>query len=389
MARGLRGMEPTPSASALQSLTGVTIVLQSRTRTILKRLGWAGLALFAVLGVLLLDLMRHGGQFRDLPAATPLACDALPLAGSAEDIQFDRARNVAYLSLLDRRALIERRTVTGDVLRLELPTTADARLPAPRSALAAEPADFHPHGMSLYRMGDGALRLFVISHPPGAAHVVEIFEQRAGDGLFTPVRSVRDPLLRSPNAIVAVGPEQFYVANDSGAEGPLGRFAEIVLRRGLSKIVHFDGKRMHVAAEGLASAVGLGMSPDGTRLYAAETVGKRLAVFERNAGTAALTRLADIPVDGAPDNINIDPDGVLWLAVHGRTLDLVRHFIDARHPAPTWIQRYRPAADAPRLETVFLDPGTRLSAGSVGAVADDRLLIGSITERRLLSCRLR
>lgn len=363
-------------------------VLQTGTKKLLKRLAWVGLALLVLVGVFTLDLLRHGGQFRDLPAATPLTCDTLPLGASAEDIQFDRARGIAFLSSFDRRALIEGRATEGDVLQLELPTTTDAALGTPVSALAAKPAGFRPHGMSLYRSGDGALRLFVISHLPDGGHAVEIFEQRATDRLFVPVRSVRDPLLRSPNAIVAVGPEQFYVANDSGAEGPLDRFSELVLRRGLSKLVHFDGKEMTVAARGLESAVGLGMSLDGTRLYASETLGKRLAVFERNAGTAELTRLADIPVDGAPDNINIGADGVVWLAVHGRTLDLVRHFGDAAHPAPSWIQRLDPAAPEPRLETVFFDPGTKLSAGSVGAVHEGRLLMGSITERKLLSCRL-
>ncbi|NBU25207.1 MAG: hypothetical protein EBS39_06260 [Gammaproteobacteria bacterium] len=275
------------------------------------------------------------------------------------------------------------------MLRLELPVTLATPLAQPVTALASRPADFRPHGMSLYRMGDGALRLFVINHLPGGGHAVEIFEQRAGETLFTPVRSVRDPLLRSPNAVVATGPEQFYAVNDSGARNPFERFAEIALRRGLSTLVFFDGRQMRVAATGLKSGVGLGMSPDGTRLYAAETVGKRLAVFERNAGTAALTRLPDIAVDGAPDNINVDAEGVVWVAVHARTLDLVRHFADEAHPAPAWIQRYDPSAAAPRLETVFFDPGTRLSAGSVGAAIDGRLLVGSITVRRLLSCRLR
>ena len=363
--------------------------MQSRTKIILKRLGWAGLALLVVFGALLLELARHGGQFRDLPTATSTPCEALPLAVSAEDIQLDRARGIAYLSALDRRGLIEGRKVAGDVLRLELPVTLSQPLGRSVPALASQPADFRPHGMSLYRMGDGALRLSVISHLPDGGHAVEIFEQRVGETLFTPVRSVRDPLLRSPNAVVAVGPEQFYVVNDSGAHNLFERFAEIVLRRGLSTLVFFDGKQMRVAAEGLASGVGLGMSPDGTRLYAAETVGKRLAVFERNAGTAALTRLADIPVDGAPDNINVDAEGVVWVAVHARTLELVRHFIDAAHPSPSWILRYDPTAAEPRLETVFFDPGTRISAGSVGAAFDGRLLVGSITERRLLSCRLR
>jgi hypothetical protein len=37
---------------------------------------------------------------------------------------------------------------------------------------------------------------------------------------------------------------------------------------------------------------------------------------------------------------------------------------------------------------VYLDLGEQISAGSVGAVHEKQLLIGSITERRILRCRL-
>jgi hypothetical protein len=115
-------------------------VLQTGTKKVLKRLAWAGLALLALVGVFTFDFLRHGGQFRDLPAATPLACDTVTLGVSAEDIQFDRARGIAFLSAFDRRALIEGRASEGDVLQLELPTTIDAAPAAPSTALVAKPA---------------------------------------------------------------------------------------------------------------------------------------------------------------------------------------------------------------------------------------------------------
>ena len=82
-------------------------------------------------------------------------------------------------------------------------------------------------------------------------------------------------------------------------------------------------------------------------------------------------------------------------------LALVRHFADATQRAPTLILRYRPDAGAGgaaghaqgapvsgELEEVLVDSGERISAGSVGAAYDRRLLIGSITERKVLDCRL-
>jgi arylesterase/paraoxonase len=184
-----------------------------------------------------------------------------------------------------------------------------------------------------------------------------------------------------------VGPEQFYVANDKGATNALQRVSEFGLRRGMSKLVYFDGQDMRIVADGLKSAVGLGISPDGLRLYAAETLGKRLAVYRRNAGTGELVFDKHVPIAGSPDNVNVDAEGEVWVAVHARLLDLVRNFGDAGHASPTQIVRYVETDKRP-LQTVYAQDGREISAGSVGAVSNGTLLIGSITDRTVLRCRL-
>jgi hypothetical protein len=75
-------------------------------------------------------------------------------------------------------------------------------------------------------------------------------------------------------------------------------------------------------------------------------------------------------------------------------LDLIRHFADPDHPAPTRIIRYRTQPDAPlvdervEIRDMFLDLGQAVSAGSVGTPFGGQLLIGSITEPKVLTCRL-
>ncbi|MCU0760293.1 MAG: SMP-30/gluconolactonase/LRE family protein [Steroidobacteraceae bacterium] len=353
-------------------------------KTWLKRIGWTALVVVAVGAIVVFDFLRHGGQFKTLSPHFAGTCTAVPLEASAEDIQLDRTRGLAYLSYLDRRGQVEGKPVLGTVMLLDL-NLPEAR---PRPALAADPPQFRPHGMSLYRAGDGAQRLFVISHPPGAGHSVEIFEQTA-TGAFAPVRTVRDPLLLDPNAIVAAGPEQFYVANDSGATNGFDRATELLFRRGLSEVVYFDGRRMRVAAGGLKSASGIAMSPDGSRVYVSETSGNRVAVFARNAGSGDLALLEHVDIGSAPDNINVDADGTVWIAAHAKVLALGMHFGDASNLAPTQVFRFRPdAKGAERLVEVYLDSGAQLSAGSVGAVFNKQLLLGSITERKILQCRL-
>lgn len=353
--------------------------------TWLKRIGIGLLATLVVVAIIVIDFLRHGGQFRSLEPAFAGRCETLPLEASAEDIQIDRTRGVAYLSYLDRRGLVEGRPVTGTVMLLDL----NVPQPRPRPALLADPPGFRPHGLSLYRAGDGALRLFAINHPRSGGHAIEIFEQQP-TGAFAAVRSVRDPLLVDPNAVLAVGPNQFYVANDSGAHNRFERATELLFRRGLSTVVYFDGRSMRVAASGLKSAAGIAMSRDGTRVFVSETAGNRLAIFARNAASGDLRLLGHVELGSAPDNINVDGDGRIWVAAHARVLALVQHFGDSTRLAPTQVFRL---ADAPepaqmRPEQIYLNLGEQISAGSVGAVFGDQLLIGSITERKLLRCRL-
>jgi arylesterase / paraoxonase len=350
----------------------------------LKRLGWGLLALLLMLGVIVFDTLRHGGQFSAFTPAFAGSCVAVPLEASAEDIQIDRARGVAYLSYLDRRGKVQGRVADGTVLLLDL-NVADAR---PRPALASNPAAFHPHGMSLYRAGDGTQRLFVISHPPGQGHAIETFEQTA-TGAFAPLGRITDPLLVSPNAVVAVGPNQFYVANDRGARNGFERGLELLFRRGLSTVTYFDGQSMRVAATDLKSAAGIAASPDGGTIYVAETAGKRVSVFRRDAATGTLTLVERLGIDGAPDNLHVAADGAVWVAAHAKTLALVNHFRDEKQIAPSLILRIATDPKAtPRVAPVYANLGEQISAGSVGAVHAGELLIGSITERRILRCRL-
>lgn len=353
--------------------------------TWLKRIGIGLLATFVVVAIIAVDFLRHGGQFRSLEPAFAGSCETLPLAASAEDVQIDRTRGVAYLSYLDRRGLVEGRPVTGTIMLLDL----NAPEPRPRPALLEDPPGFRPHGMSLYRAGDGALRLFAINHPQGGGHRIEIFEQTP-TGAFAAVRSIDDPLLVDPNAILAVGPNQFYAANDTGARNRFERVTELLFRRGLSTVAYFDGRAMRVVASGLKSASGIAMSRDGARVYVSETSGNRLAVFARNAASGDLRLLGHVELGSAPDNLNVDGEGRIWVAAHAKVLALIRHFGDATQLAPTQILRLEDVADPSqaRPEQVYLNLGEQISAGSVGAAFRDQLLIGSITERKLLQCRL-
>jgi len=186
---------------------------------ILKRILAAIGVLILVIVAVSIGLLARGGAFREIEPHFAGTCEALPLEGSGEDILIDRERGIAYLSLLDRKSVVQGKDVQGTVARIDLnvrPFTAV-------NALATRPDAFRPHGMSLYVGPDGQRRLFVINHGQKRGvdpEAVEIFAEGA-PGQYVHLESIRGDELYSPNDVVAVGPRQFYVANDKALGGGL------------------------------------------------------------------------------------------------------------------------------------------------------------------------
>jgi arylesterase/paraoxonase len=345
--------------------------------------------LLAIIGVLVLVvgaatawMLGRGGAFKSIEPHFAGRCEALPLEGSGEDILVDRERGIAYLSLLDRKSVVEGKDVQGTVARVDL----NARPFVAVDALATKPGLMRPHGLSLWVAPDGSRRLFVINHGRKRGvdpEAVEIFDETA-PGEYTHAETVRGEQLFSPNDLVAVGPRQFYVANDK----PLGGALATGLQQmgvGASPLSYFDGPAGRYVREDMASGGGINVSADGGTLYVAETAGKRLRVLSR-AANGDVTETGRIAMDTSPDNIDVAADGSVWVTGHANTLALIQHFV-AGKPAPSQVWRVvRGAGDEATQEEVYLDDGTQMSAGSVGATYGNLLLIGSITERKILVC---
>jgi len=371
----------------------------------MRRSAFIFLIVLALLAVLAFDILIKAGAFVRIEPHFAGTCEPLPLPGSAEDIQIDRAAGIAYLSVLDRRALLEGKDVSGTILRLATlasgviveytdlqgaPAVTEVNFGSLDvvSAVTNVPQDFRPHGLSLYSPQDAPQRLFAINHPAGMPHTVEIFE-RGADGLFAHLETIHSPLLVDPNAIVAVGPRQFYVANFSGAPPGIERFIEIFFRRALAEIVYFDGDAMRAVDEPIALGTGIAASADGGRVYVSEANAQRLRVYSRDTETGDLTLVEYVDIRSAGNNLNVAEDGSIWVAAHPKPYMLMKHLQDPTNRAPTQILRV--AADPQtenRISEIYVNAGDEISAGSVAAVLGKRLLIGSISEHRILVCQL-
>lgn len=342
------------------------------------------LVIVLLVAIMVFELFRHLGAFRKIAPHFAGTCVAVPLDGSAEDILIDRGSQTAYLSVLDRRAVIAGQDATGTILKVDL----DQKTLKPVAAIAEVPEGFRPHGLSLFTDSDDSQRLFVVNHPAGKPHTIEIFE-REKKGSFQHAETVTNPWLLDPNAVVAVGPRQFYVVNMFGSPPGVRRALEFAFRLASASIVYYDGETMREVAEPVALGTGIAASADGGRVYVNEANAQRIRVYARDSASGDLELFQNVKIFSAGDNLRIAEDGAIWVAAHPRLSQLIRNLRDPKELAPTQVLRIAADPQTPdRLAEIYMNDGTEISAGSVAAVLGQRMLIGSLTEHKVLDCSL-
>ena len=330
-------------------------------------------ALLIALAITLV-IMAGGGAYlysvvnRDIDENFAGTCTPLELNGSGEDIQLDRERGFAYLSVFDRKAGLG----PGQILRVDLNSSELQAV----NALTTEPEHMHPHGISLFIDAAGGRSLIMINHPDDRENGEEIIERFVEDtpGNFRFVESFSSPLITRANDLVATGPREFYVAQDTG-QGT---------GQTVTDLVYFDGENYSVVANDIASGGGINVSADNSTLYVAETNGDAVRVFSRNPdGTVEVVTRIDVGT--SPDNINVAEDGTLLVGGHSNVVALVMHFIMGSD-SPSQIVRVDTSANPPTVDEIYLNGGSELSAGSGADQYGNKLLIGSITDKKILIC---
>jgi arylesterase/paraoxonase len=367
-------------------------------RSILK---WTLITLAVLLVIVAIQVVRRleaMGQFTSIDKVSPGTCRVIAGPPGVEDLQIDHASRIALLSSDDRRAAMAGTPVNGGIYALPI-DTPDSKPRLLTGEGSGKPAAFHPHGISLYVAPDGTRTLMVVNHRnPGAviddpsAQSVEIFDVTgAGDTLaLTHRRTIHDADMTAPNDLVAVSPDSFYVTNMVGSRSGLGVTLEGALGLARSYVLYFDGSKMSRAVEGLSYANGINVSLDGKTLYVAEALGRRLSAYDRNAATGAVALKQDGFFGTGLDNIDIAPDGALWIGAHPRMIDFLMHASSSKSLSSSQILRIEPQAGG-AARTLYTNDGGEISAVSAavtftGTDGIARFLAGAVFDPKLLLC---
>jgi arylesterase/paraoxonase len=329
-----------------------------------------------------LDLLWSAGQFRDIDSHFSGTCHPVTGAVGAEDITIHPITGIAYISSCDRRAVAKGKPGNGGIFAYDL--NMDGSKPINLTP-DADP-DFQPLGISLYVDKGGRDALLVVNHQ-GGKNAVEIFLLM--EGRLVHQRTVTDPALVSPNNILAVGPEQFYVTNDHRHTGGFMRFVEDYGRQAWSSVLFYTGSGFFEAATGLGYANGINISSDGRLLYVSTTVEQVLYIYDRNPSTHEISLKETIALHTGLDNVELDVAGRLYIAAHPKLLTYVKHAKDAAYLSPSQVLRLQARSGSGyRVDEIYLDSGAEISGASVAAVSGSRMLIGSVFDPKFLDCQL-
>lgn len=350
-----------------------------------NRLKWLGgilLVLVLIGGFWGVRLLDFTGYFITLAPHSDQNCKSIHGVTGAEDLDIDHKTGLIFLSAYDRRAVDAGEPVNGAIYRLDL--TDPGTEPEPVELWRGKGGgDFRPHGISLYRSGN-KMRLFVINHPADASQRIELFD--VTNGKLKHVETIADPLIASPNDLAAVGMRSFYAGNDVVGLSGWRRMLAMTGPYKNGNLVYYDGAAARIAVPDLAFTNGVALSNDGSQLYLAEMLAKKLHVFGRDAASGNLKLSQSTTLTTFPDNIDVDADGALWIGAHPKFMDVMANSSDPKALAPSQVLRIRVDKDAMKVEEVYLNAGEQISATATAAIHNKRLVLGPIFDNKILVC---
>lgn len=336
-----------------------------RHHAFLKFFQWMLVGVFASTGVWAADALH-----------VPNACIKVHGMPGPEDITLNRAKNLLYVSSHNRRNEKEE----GKLFAIDL-SKPDAEL-KPTPLNVQYPPHFKPHGISWLEV-DGKERLYVISHPllkgEDQKHTIEVFE---GSGLnFKHLQTLRSPLLVSPNDLHAMPDGRIFVSNDN-LDVFFGKKAFVT---------YFDGSAWSTIGRPVASGNGVLVREESGKefLYRSaffENAVVKYEIVKTEQGSTDLQEVARFDVEHGPDNLELDEQGNMLVAVHSSVFRFLMHLVSASQKSPSQIMKINLANQ--QVQKLYANDGSEISAASTAVIQDKRMIMSQVFEDFLLVCPL-
>ncbi|PPR05896.1 hypothetical protein CVT24_006637, partial [Panaeolus cyanescens] len=231
----------------------------------------------------------------------------------------------------------------------------------------------------------------------GADSVVEIFKTTIGSKDVTHLKTVEDPsVIISPNDLVgSPDGKSFYFTNDNGVKLPSPYSPFINPKTSSVGYCHVE-KGCKIALANTVSSNGIAGAPNGT-LYVASTAGGFVTFLEKQSDNSLVVS-DTVNVGYALDNLSVDADGQLWLAVIPHVMKIMNYMLkDNTSKSPSIVSRVSINTgvnsfygEKYRVENVFEDDGTVMSGLTTAAYDSKRhkLFMHGISSPALVVCKI-
>jgi len=364
---------------------------------------------FGVLFQLLYGVSQRHGWFYTPLQYNNQKCKVIPELHACEDMYFHQSSGLIYAacSVVDNRLFwfppaealnINNKTALeeSDHVMLYNIETGEAQ----RLELKGLQSVLKTHGMDVYisPSDPSLLYVFLVNHIPKGKEsdsVIEIFKTTLGSGVLTHVETVRDPLITTPNGIVALSEKSFYTTNDHLIRAGIKRFLEDFFLLYESNIVFRDEQgKLHVAISDLSNPNGLEKGPDDL-FFLNSPVSATTKILKRHQNNS-LTVVEVISAPLMPDNGYFEPStGHFYVTGHTKAFKLLGVAHGLLSTAPSVVYRLkntnqRTGESNYIWEKVFEDDGNIISTSTIGVYlpSTKELLISGCYSKDSVRCTI-
>lgn len=334
------------------------------------------LVLLAVLGVFVLYTFYSTGFFRTIENQFNGELIKEITIQGAEDIVVIEEEGFAIVSATARKGFPAVEQESGGLYLLDLTSgeyilkhlTHNFKLP------------FAPHGISLFK-ADSTYIVAAINHTP-SAHTVEFFSLYNEE--LTHTGTIKSSQLISPNDLVLVNENQFYITNDHGFREGFGRLLEDYGNLAVANVLFYDGNAFKEVADGISYANGINRDEERKLVFVASPRRFLVKVYkETELGSLEFTE--DIACKTGVDNIEFDTEGSLWIGCHPDLLGFAAYSKKRKDISPSEIIKieYRGKGDY-TVSSIYENDGSQISATSVAAPYQDLILTGCVADKKML-----
>ena len=294
----------------------------------------------------------------------------------AEDITISKKDSFAIMSSTIRNKIPNTTQESGGLYFIDL--KADYYNPILLTQGFKKP--FAPHGISIFQK-ENVTTIAAINHTD-KGEFIEIFT--LVDKQLTHQKTLKNEQIFSPNDIVLLDENRFYFTNDHKYKNGIQRLSEDYLGLSISNVIYFDGKNYIEVASGIAYANGINLDAKRNLVFVASPRKFLIKVYQKNEDNT-LTFIENIDCKTGVDNIEFDENNDLWVGAHPNLLHFASYAKGDKKTSPSEIIKikYTKKGDY-KIEQIYMDDGSKMSASTVAAPFGNIILAGSVMDTHFL-----